>query len=94
MIISLAMGPGQKFVTWVGSGQFFVAWVRSGQPPLVWVWVWKLSPKIPNFSVLFPLDQKKSHRVGLRSTWVKAGSASYLLRVKSMLSLGWVRAHL
>jgi len=32
-------------IFWPESGQFFVAWVRSGLPSLVWVWVWKVSPK-------------------------------------------------
>jgi len=31
------MGPGL--------GQYFVA---PGQPSLVWVWLWKISPKNPN----------------------------------------------
>jgi len=34
---NLVMGPGQKFLTWVGLGQFFVAQVRLGQPFMVWV---------------------------------------------------------
>jgi len=34
------------------------------------------------------LGQKKSRRVGSESTRVKAGSASYLLRVKSKLGSG------
>jgi len=37
--------------------------------------------------------QKKSLWVGSKSTCVKDGSASYLLQIKSMLWLGWVRAH-
>jgi len=35
-----------------------------GQPSLLWVWHWKIPLKIPNFSIVCPSDQKKSHRVG------------------------------
>jgi len=86
----VVMGPGQKFLTQIGSGQLFVARVGSGQPFMVWVRIWKISPK----NVFFPSDQKKSFRVGSESTRVEAGSASYLLRVKSKLGSGQVRAHL
>jgi len=41
-VIVLVMGPGQKFLTWVGSGQFFVARVGSGQPFMAWVRIWKI----------------------------------------------------
>jgi len=82
------MGPGQKFLTRVGSGQFFVARVGSGQPFMVWVRNWKISAKNVKFFNFFPSGQKKLLRVGSKSTRVKAGSASYLLRVKSMLGSG------
>jgi len=82
------MGPGQKFLTRVGSDQFFVARVGSGQPFMVWVRIRKISPKTSNFSIFFHSGQKKSLRVGLESTRVKAGLASYLLRVKSKLGSG------
>jgi len=58
------MGPGQKFLTWVGSGQFFVAQVGSGQPFMVWVRIRKISPKNVKFFNFFPSGQKKSLRVG------------------------------
>jgi len=45
-----------------------------------------------NFSIFFPLDQKKSLRP--KSTQVDSGSASYLLRVKSKFGWGRVGAHL
>jgi len=50
------MGPGQKFLTGVRSGQILVARVRSGQPFLVWVWIWKISPKNVNFLNFLPLS--------------------------------------
>jgi len=50
--------------------------------------------KISIFSIFCPTGKKKSHCVGPKSTWVKAGSASYLLWVKSVLGLDRVRAHL
>jgi len=46
-----------------------------------------------NFSIFSLSGQKKSLRVGFKGTQVN-GSASVLLRVKSMLGLGWVRTHL
>jgi len=49
----------------------------------------KISPKT---SIFFLPGQKKSLRVGSESTWVN-GMASYLLRIKSKLRLGRVRAH-
>jgi len=52
------------------------------------VGVGKFPPKISNFLILFPSGQKKSLRVGSKSTQVKGGSASYLLWVKSMLGPG------
>jgi len=67
------MGQGQKFLTQVG----------LGQPSLVWVW--KISPKNHNFSIIFPLGQKKSLRVGSKSALVKDGLASYLQWAKSKL---------
>jgi len=49
----------------VGSGQFFVALVGSGQPLMVWVWIWKISPKCQIFQ-FFALRVKKNHfRLGL-----------------------------
>jgi len=52
------------------------------------VWVWKIITKNVKFFNFFPLGQKNSLRVGSKGTWVKGGSASYLLRVKSQLGLG------
>jgi len=69
-----------------------VARVGSGQPFMVWVW--KISPKNVKFFHFFPSAQKKSLRVGSKSTQVKGGSTSYLLRVKSKHGSGLVRAHL
>jgi len=39
---TLAMGPGQMFLTGVRLGQFFVLLIPS-QPSSVWFWVWKIS---------------------------------------------------
>jgi len=50
------MGPGQKFRPWLGFVNFL--FLGLGQPSLVWVWVWKISPKNPKFSILFALYQK------------------------------------
>jgi len=52
----MVMEPGKNF--WLGSGQFFVAPVGPGQPFLVWVWIWKISPKNLNFFI-FSLRIKK-----------------------------------
>jgi len=55
----LVMGPVQNFLTGVGSGQFFLARVGTGQPFIVWVWIWKISPKNVNFFIFFSLPVKK-----------------------------------
>jgi len=57
LIYHLVMGPDQNFLTWV----------RSGQPFLVWVWVWKISPKNPKLFNFFSFGSKKSHRVRSKS---------------------------
>jgi len=88
------MGPGQNFLTQIGSGQIFVAWDGSAIYGLIWVWIWKISPNNIKFFNFFHFGSKKSLRVGLKSTQVKGGSASYLLQVKSKLGSGRVRAHL
>jgi len=67
---------------------FYPGWVgsptsRSGKFP----------PKIQKFSIL-NLGVKKSHQVRSKNTWVKPGSATFLLRVRSMIGLGRVKAHL
>jgi len=81
----VVMGSGRKFLTRVGSGQFFVARVshlgfRND--------FGKFSLKMSNFLIFFPSGQKKSLWVGSKSTWVKGGSVSYLLRVKRKLGSG------
>jgi len=78
LVKKVVMGWGQKLLTRVG----------SGQPFMVWVWIWKISPKNVKFFNFFPMGQKKSIQVGSESTWVKGGSASYILRVKSKLESG------
>jgi len=87
-MLFLVIGPGQKFLTRVGS--IFVARVGSGQVSHLWFGfrIWKISPKNVKFFNFFPFGSKKLLRVGLESTRIKAGSASYLLRVKSKLRSG------
>jgi len=63
-------------------------WVGLGQTYMVWVWIWKMSPKNVKFSIFFPSGQKISLRIGSESTRVEGGSASYLLQVKSKLGSG------
>jgi len=90
------MGPGQKFLTRVASGQFFVARIGLGRVRHLWFGFefWKFPQKTSNFSIFCPSGQKKLLRVRSESTRVEAGLASYLLRVKSKLGSGRVRAHL
>jgi len=81
------MGPGQNFFTGVRSVQFFVARVGSAIYGLGLNFE-NFPLKMSNFSIFFSSGQKKSLLVGSESTRVKAGSASYLLRVKSKFGLG------
>jgi len=75
----------------MGLGQFFVAWVGSA---IFGLGLENFPLKISNFSIFSPSGQKIFHWDGSKSTRAPDGSASYLLRVKSMLGLGWVSAHL
>jgi len=72
------MCPGQKILTRVRSGQSF----------MVWVWIWKISPKNVIFFNFYPSGKKKSLWVRSKSTQVEGVSAAYLLRVKSNLESG------
>jgi len=51
-VIESSDGSGSKI--W-----FFVARVRSGHSSMVWVWVWKISPKNVKFFYFFSLWAKK-----------------------------------
>jgi len=82
------MGPDQKFSIFSGSGWVGLAIHGLG------LGLKNFSLKMSKISIFFPSDQKKSLRVKSKSTWVKGGSASYLLRVKGKLGLGRVTAHL
>jgi len=45
----------------------------------------KFPPKIPKFSIFLPSGQKKYHRAEPKNTQVRANSALYLMRVRSLL---------
>jgi len=62
-----------------GSGQFLVAQVGSA---VFGLGLENYPLKLQNFSIFFPLGQKKSLRIGSKRTQVKGGLASYLLGVK------------
>jgi len=55
---------------------------------MVWVRIWKISPKSIKFFNFFPFGSKKLLWVRSESTRVKTGSAPYLLWVKSKLGSG------
>jgi len=60
-----------------------LGWVRPA--------IYDLGLDLKNFTIkhqFFPFGSKKSLWVGSKSTPAKGGSASYLLRVKSMLGSG------
>jgi len=57
-----------------------------GQPFMVWVWIWKISPKNVKFFNFFPFRSKKISSGRVK----KYESASYLLWVKSKLGSGRV----
>jgi len=81
------MGPVQKFLSRVGSYQIFVARAGLGQPSVVWVWIWKISPKNVKFFNFLPFGSKKSHRVGSEPgrPLIYCGSKVCLGRVRSGL---------
>jgi len=74
----------------MGPGQFLVAWVRSGRVSHLWFGFGsgKFPLKMSNFSIFFSSSHKKFPRVGQKSTWVKGGSASYLLRCQKYARVG------
>jgi len=82
------MGPGQKILNRVRLGRVRFLWLKSGQPFMAWVEFGKFSLKTSNFQFFSLRVKKKLLWVGSESTRVKAGSASYLLRVKSKLGSG------
>jgi len=77
--LTVVMGPGQNFLTWVRSGKLF----------MVWVWIWKISPKNVKFFDFFPFGSKK-----ISSGWVKKYPGQSLINCGSKVSSGRVRAHL
>jgi len=76
----LAMGPGQYFVARVGLGQPFMVWVR----------IWKFSPKYVKFFNFFPLGQKNIFRLGQNVHRSRAGGP--LIYCGSKVSSRWVRS--
>jgi len=51
------MGPGQNFLTQVRS--IFCCSGRVESAKMVWLWVWKISPKNPKFCNFIPFGSKK-----------------------------------
>jgi len=72
----------------MGSGQIVFDLGQGGSA------IFGSGSEIPNISPFYPSGQKKSLRVGSKSTRVKGKSASYLLWVQRILGAGRVRAHL
>jgi len=64
----------------MGLGQNFLTLVGSGQPFMVWVRIWNIFPKNVKFFNIFLSGQTKTLRV--------------VCKIKSMLGLSQVRAHL
>jgi len=79
------MELGQKNLAPVGSIFYCSGWVSH---------IWFGSPKNRKFFNFFPIRSNKISSGQIKITWVKDGSASHLLRIKSVLGLGWVMAHL
>jgi len=71
-----------------GSKIFDLGRVGLGQPSLVWVWVWKISPKNTNFFYFLPFGSgQKVPGSKARRPFIYSGS-------KVCSGWGWVRAHL
>jgi len=77
-----AMGPGQKFLTWVGSVQVTHLWFGFE--------LGKFPQKMSNFSIIFLSDKKNIFGLGQKVPGLRAG----LTFCGSKVSSGWVRAHL
>jgi len=76
LLSTAVMGPGQKFLIWVGSAIYGLGFVLENFPYKSQIFQFFWSKKI------------SSGRV--KKYQVKTGLASYLLRVKSMLGSGRV----
>jgi len=79
--------PGRVGSIFCGSGR-----VGLGQPFMVWVWIWKISPKNVKFSIFCPSGQKNLFRSGRKVPESEAGQP--LIYSGSKVSSGQVRAHL
>jgi len=64
----LVMSMGQNFLTRVGSIFCGSGRVRLGQPFMVWVRIWKISPKNVKFFIFSPSDLKRLLWVGSEKT--------------------------
>jgi len=89
-------------------GSIFVARVGSGKPFLVWVWVWKISPKNPKFVKFFPFGSAQKEpgskadtcgllfTVGLKYARVRSGKGPSLVEPWHLwqpLTLGCHKLH-
>jgi len=84
--------PGQVGSIFCGSG-----WVGLGQPFMVWVWIWKISPKNVKFFNFFPFVAKKLFGLVRKAPGLNAGRPLFLWGSKvnsGWVRLGQVRAHL
>jgi len=84
----------RHFSKFFDPGWFKSIFCSSGWVRHLWFAFSKLPLKMSIFLIFSPLDQKNLFRSGQKSPRVKGGLASHLLRVKSILGLCWVRAHL
>jgi len=75
------------WVQWWVRVNFFVARVGLGQPFMVWVWIWKISPKQVKFLNFLSFGSKKISSGQVRKYPGRR-------RVKSKLGSGRVRVHL
>jgi len=76
----------------MGLCQFLAAQFGSGQQSMVWVWVWKISPKNVNFFNFLLFASKNLFGLGQKVPWSKAGRP--LIYCGSKVCSGLFRAYL